>query len=571
MRVSSGRVLAAAALVLATGCSLPLPRDVHPVGEVPAEKRQGPALQVIPPGPRAGATPVEAVLGFLGAQASPDGRHAIARAFLSERERQRWRDDAAVEVYDPDRLEARVLPGGSADEVVVRVVSRVLGRVRADGSYVATAGVRVVEDYPLTRAQGSWRLTLVPDGLRLTSADRQRALAPRSIYYLAPREVGDPPHLVPDQVFLPVGGDLPATLIGRLLRPPSGALQGSVSSALADQAKARRVVLSASGVLTVDLTGFDARPTGQRAQDLSAQLVWTLRSIGPAFRGLRLLVDGRPLAVPGQGEVQPAGEWNGYDPEGLGTNPPYFFSSGRRLRASVELPAGPATAGEVGDGRAVAVDAAAVTPDRTRVALLDGSGSGPTTVRIGPLRGRSFPVAARGIALTSPTWGSGATGLWLVRGGRDLVRVAGGLRPVPVPEMPSGRIGGLALSRDGVRVALVVGGRLYVGRIALTGGNPRVVDLALVLPGLHDATQVAWSSSTELMVLGVLTRSRQVLRISSDGSSVQTLNTAGLVATEVAASPAGVVLVSAGRLFLSQGGAFRQVQTDASQAPVFPG
>ena len=566
------RALTTALLLLATGCSLPLSSQVHSVGEVSPQERQGAALQVIPPGPKADATPVEAVLGFLGAQASADGGHAIAREFLTPRERGRWNDDLEVQVYDPDQLSVQAVPGSEPGAALVRVVTHVTGRVRADGSYVVLSGERVQEDYHLLRQRGGWLLDDVPAGLRLTAADRQRAFAARSVYYLAPQLAGDLPHLVPDQVFLPVGGDPATTLVSRLVRPPSVALAGSVRTAVPEGAHLERVDMSSSGEVTVDLTGVTTPPTGQRAQDLSAQLVWTLRSLGSAFRGLRLLVNGRPLAVPGEGQLQRAGEWDTYDPEGLGPNPPYFFVSGRRLRASVELPAGPATAGDVGDGRAVAVDAAAVTPDRTRVALLEAPGEAVTTVRIGPLRGQSFPVAARGPALTSPTWGSGDLGLWLVRQGRGLVRVGRGrLDPVTVVGQPPGRITGLALSRDGVRAALVVGGRLYVGRVLLVSGAPRVVGLSLVLPTLHGVSAVAWSSSTELVLLGVLTRARQLLRVSVDGSSLQAMNTAGLVPTEVAASAVGVVVVSGGKLFLTQGAAFHQVQADRSRSPVFPG
>jgi len=558
-------------LVLSTGCSLPLSKGVHSVGEVQAPQRQVAPLDVIPPGPKAGATPVETVLGFLGAQASSDGRHAIARQYLSAQARTTWDDDVDVQVYDPDTLEVQQLGGGTTSDAVVRVAARVTALVRADGSYVARPDVMLTESYRLVRGQGGWQLAEVPDGLRLTAADRLRAFAPFPVYYLAPG-VGDAlPQLVPDQVFLPVGTDLARTLVSRLLRPPSQALLGSVATAVPDGSVVREVSASSSGVVTVDLGGVGSLPVGRHAQDLSAQLVWTLRSLGASFRGLRLEVQGRPLAVPGEKEVQDAGEWDTYDPQGLGPRPPYFFTSGRRLRSSIELPSSPATTGAVGDGRAVAVDEVAVTPDRTRVALLEESPSGVTTVRTGPLRGTSFGLVARVRRLTSPSWGSSRWGLWLVRDGREVVRLQNGLRHVPVAGLPSGSVSSLAVSRDGVRVALVVGGRLYVGRIELVAGSPRVVGLTQVLPALHAATRVTWESGTGLVVIGVLNRSVQVARVAVDGSSVQVLNTAGLVPRGVTASPAGVVLATANGLFLSTGGAFRQVQVLAASAPAFPG
>jgi hypothetical protein len=102
-------------------------------------------------------------------------------------------------------------------------------------------------------------------------------------------------------------------------------------------------------------------------------------------------------------------------------------------------------------------------------------------------------------------------------------------------------------------------------------GTPRVVDVAPVLPTLHDVTAMAWASSTELVVLGVLTRSTQVVRVAVDGSAFQAVSTAGLTPTQLAASPAGVVLVAGGRLYVSTGGAFEQVEGASASAPVYPG
>jgi len=564
-------VATALGTTLATGCSLPLPGGVHEVGDVGGEARQGRPLEVIPPGPRAGASPTETVLGFLSAQASAVGEHEIARRFLTPGESGRWDDGGEVQVYDPDRLQVRALAGGTAQEQVVRVTARVTGTVRADGSYLARPGDEVTEDYEVGRVQGEWRLRDVPDGLRLTMADLQRAFEPVPVYYLAPVVAERGPHVVPDVVFLPVEGDRVTALVRRLLAAPSQALAGSVRTAVPAGMRLRRAALSGSGVATVELVGGAVRPTGQGAQDLSAQVVWTLRSLGSAFRSLRLSVDGRPLAVPGGGATQDARDWEDYDPDGLGPNPPYLFTSGRRLRASVELPANPATSGDVGVGSAVPADVVALTPDRTTVALLDTSDPRDVVVRVGPLRGSQFPVVARAAGLSSPSWGSADHGLWLIRDGRDLVRVADGLKPVTVLGLPEGPLQWVSVSRDGSRVALVVAGRLHVGRVELVKGAPRVAGLTEVLPSLRAVTQVVWGSSTELVALGRRTRPNQVVRTTVDGSSAGTLNTAGLTPTEVAACPAGVVVASGDRLYLATRSGFRLVQTDASRAPVFPG
>lgn len=567
------QVASAAALLLAlAGCSLPLSDGVHEVGDVGGEARQGRQLEVLPPGPRPGASPTETVLGFLSAQASSVGQHEIARRFLTSAQRGRWQDRFEVQVYDPDRLTVVSVPGGSPQQQVVRVTARVTGTVREDGSYAAVGPATVTDDYVAQRVQGEWRLAKVPAGLRLTAADLQRAFVPVPVYYLTPSGGDDSPHLVPDLVFLPAEEDLLPALVARLLRGPSQALAGSVRTAVPSGTRLRRAQLSGSGAATVELAGAAERPSGQAAQDLSAQLVWTLRALGPSFRTLRVALDGHDLVVPGGGAVQDAGDWESYDPEGLGPNPPYLFTSSRRLRASVELPPNPATAGDVGEGDAVPVDVAALTSDRTTVALLDTADPRAVVVRIGPLRGSAFPVVARAAGLSSPSWGSGDHGLWLVRSARELVRVQGGvLRPVTVLGLPEGRVDAMAVSRDGARVALAVGGRLHVGRVELVGGEPRVVGLAEVLPTLREVAQVVWRSSTELVVLARRTRPDQVVRVSVDGSSVTTLSTAGLDPTAVAAGPGGVVVVSGGRLYLDRNGPFRQQPGEPASAPAFPG
>jgi hypothetical protein len=160
----------------------------------------------------------------------------------------------------------------------------------------------------------------------------------------------------------------------------------------------------------------------------------------------------------------------------------------------------------------------------------------------------------------------------MVHNAEDVVRLtAKGVEQVPIEGLPGGSLDALALSRDGVRVCLVVAGHLYVGRVAVVRGVPRVVDLEALVPGLGRITQVTWQSGTQIVALGALTRSAQLVRVAVDGSSVVVLPTSGLVPTAVSAMPTGVLSVSRGRLFLSTGGPFELVQDGQASAPAFPG
>ncbi len=565
---------AALLLLLVAGCSLPLPKDVHTVGEVPADSRQGAPLQVIPPGPQAGATPAETVLGFLGAQADADGRHAIARKFLTASFAKDWHDDAGVRVYDADRLSVSTQSSGDPLHAVVRVAYTVTGELRTDGSYLVGSGSRVSEEYDLYFANNEWAIASSPDGLRLTDADRERSFVAQQVFFLATTGSGGTPHLVPDRVFVPTGADRATALVSRLLGGPSQALAGSVSTAVPAGLRLRSGVrVDGTGAFTLDLIGASP-PTGPAAEGFAAQLVWTLKELGSTVRAIRVKVENRLLQVRGRSGPLTPEDWDAYDPNPLGSNPPYYFVSRRSPRASGDVGESRSRDPGVIRGQPFPVDAVAVTPDRSRAALLEVLDRRHVTVRVGATGGAAFPVVAQGAVYASLSWGYGDVGLWLVRDRREVVLLARGARApraVQVQGLPRGPIQALAVSRDDARVALVVNGRLYIGRVLLTASGPVVVDLVSVLPGLRAARAVAWTTNTEVVVLGVLTQATQLLRVAVDGSSVGTVNSVGLTPTAITGAPNAILVVSAGHLFLGSGGTFRRVQADPAAAPAYPG
>ncbi len=564
------RALVAVAL-MASGCSLPLPDGVRSVGGVQAEQeRRGDLLQVIPPGPKPGQRPEEVVRGFLQAQANADDNHAIARSFLTDDGARVWDDDAGVRVYDLGRQQVALAQDAAPDRATVSVRSAVTGAIGADGTYSPRSD-SAQETYRLQRVKGEWRLAEVPAGLRLTAADQERSFRAANVYYLARTPADSTPHLVPQRVFLPVGPGQADRLVRRALREPSQDLQGSVTYRAGINAE--RVSVDGSGVVTVELTANATTLTPPERQGLSAQLVWTLRELGPTFTGLRLRAASASLLVPGQGSTQDDGAYDSYDPEGLGPNPPYYFVADRRLRSSAALPPSTATAGEAGVGQAVGVDAVAVSPDRTQVALLDGTAPGPVTVRTGPLRGPAYRTSVTARNLRSPSWGSGDLGLWLLQGRRGVVLLPPGgsaLRTVPLEDGgPPGDITALAASRDGARVALVAGQRLYVGQVQVDTSGPRITGLVLLGKDVG-VTDVSWVSGTEVAVLGLTASGQsQVQRRTIDGSTVETLNSSGLLPRQLTASAAGLLLTSGNRLYRLAGRA--PVALAPGTAPAYPG
>lgn len=500
-----GLLLAGA--VLLAGCGLPLADGVQSPGDVPAEQSLPEPISVLPPGPQPGATPEDIVFGFLSAQSSPTEDHAVARSFLSADRVGTWDDDAGVTVYNPRTATASATHSG--EEAQVRLDLEVLGRVGEDGAANVQAPAPSFQGYRLRQVAGQWRLVEVPPGLTLSPAARDRALDPVTVHYLAPSPPGGTRHLVADLVQVPAGGDVRA-LVERLLAGPSSALAGSVTTAFPEGTRLLSAHHAADGEVVVDLSREVAGLSDERLRELSAQLVWTLRNLR-GFSRLRLLVAGRPLSVLGAGEVQPRTAWSGFDPSGAGGNDqPAFALVGGRVRALE--PAGGPQKPAAADGDAVpglvaddlpGVVEAAVAPRTRRLAVLTESG-GVRTVRTAAPAGR-LVVGAADAGLRSPTWGSGEAGLWVLRTGRDsaVLRVPEGgpavvVRTDGLPALDSASV--LRVSRDGVRVAVVAGGTLLVGRVepGAAGLPARIVGLRPLATGVLD---VAWQTGTSLVVL----------------------------------------------------------------------
>lgn len=575
------RALAALALLVLPACGLPLAGDVRAPRTVPEEQPRAGAVSVIPPGPQQDATPEQIVRGFLGAQSSPEGSHAVARQFLLPGTA--WDDRARVEVYDPASLATE--PGSD----LVTVTARRTARVGEDGAYRRVAG-EIVDPYVVRRDhRGQWRLAKVPPGLRLTSLDLGRSFAPRDVHFLAPPygEASSTGHLVADRVWLAVTDELPGLLVDALLRGPSSALRGSVLTAVPPGATRRAVRASADGTVTVDLGGpLGALPPPARER-LSAQLVWTLRSAGNAFTRLRLLANGQPYEVDGTTEPQDAGDWQEYDPERLRPQAPAFYLSQRQLRSlDGGLATSPATEGTL------PVDEAAASPDGF-LALLTRTAPHRADLSTGPQSGPFAPRLSGD--LSSPTYGSGEQGLWLLSRTTGSTRLLllppqGPARVVPVDGLDNG-VRVVRVARDGVRVAFLVGepgrGRLLLGRVSTDRrGGPVVEDVREVSGAVQGATDVAFASGTSMVVLTRFPFGQLPARLAVDGSSLEVLESRllqGLEPVSVTAA-AGRPTVLAGRLRAPGGGPapgpvqlFRDegrgfvAQPGEGRAPFYPG
>ncbi len=538
------RALAGLFLALLTACGgLPVPSGVRGAEGVGGDAPDVGGIVVVAPGPQPRTTANELVRGFLYALSrSPQDDHRIARQFLAP----------DVECCDEGE-EAVLYPVGGVnlsvleDPSVVRASFDSVGRILRDGSFRLEETV-VRDDFRVATVDGELRLAAVPRGLRLLVDDLERSYTPYDVHFLSRAVDGSPSgRLVPDRVFLPVSREPGQALVDALLTGPTRRLGPAVLSAAPPGTTAGVDV--AFGIVTVDLSAHAETLDTRDRQRLAAQLVWTLV---PAYSGVRVLVEGAPL-VPDEAAVQDRADWSIYDPSGASDDAPLLYLQDRRLRSlDEELAESPVTTGDL------PVDGAALSLSGTDLAVRTRRADGVDEVRTGPLRGPFGEPVLQGPRLTSLSWGPGDQGLWVLQTGTPagVWLVPGGDGDVRAPqrvpvEAPAGAgpLSALKVSRDGARTALVLGGRLHVGRVEPAGGGLRVGDVRLVSRELVGVTDVAWRSGTSLVALGAFEDDGQLFpaEVAVDGSSFDVVQRplVGAVAVEIAAAPRQPLVVAA--------------------------
>lgn len=515
--------LAAVLALLGSGCaSLPERSDATVLRKVPLAGRiaeQPSVRQDVPPPPRNG-TPEQIVSGFLTALTVAEQGHDRARTYLTDDEQRRWRDDAQVIVTAATPVVGTV---DSHDRVPVTFDP--VGVVHRDGSYRPASGAdaaTVTWLLPVRRERGQWRIAQLPKGAGVVISQIQfaRIYQPYPVYFLDPsdeRMVPDPRYLTNDSQALPT------ELVQALLGGPSDWLAPVVHTALGAPVSLLNITVGPDRLLSIDMSGLNLLPEAQRRLAL-AQLAWTLTS-QLVVTGMRITSDGRPVDLPEAQRPVLFTAFGGFDPDAAPSNVTVYYLRG----GAVYTLDGQPIPGAAGQGR-YALTSIAVSGDQIALAGVAQRNDG-ATLYLGPLRSTLDPVL-RADRLSRPTWDRASSSFWVVRDGTDLVRVAldGHTSRVALQRGGvSGPIGQVRLSRDGVRVALLVGDpgeqQLYVGRIHTAQGKDgkqgqtTVEALQPVGDGLVDVRDAAWASSVTLDVVARSPKgSLAVWQLSVDGA-----------------------------------------------------
>ena len=505
-------------VALTAGCAgMPTRGGVHVGRALPAAGGDI-DIRALPPGPRPHMKPADVVGGFLQALVNDDNNYAIAREFLTPKAATDWDAADGITTYDDSSLVIPTTTTAGATRVV-RISAHGIGRIDARGDY-RTAPEALHPSFTLALRLGEWRIDKLPAGVLLSAVDAQRVLKPFLIYYLSRSRPGT---LVPEQIV--VRGEPPALateLTKALLSGPGAWLAPAVRSAIpSGTVLLGNVPVDPSGTADVNL-GPAVRLAG--ADDLkamSAQIVWTLHQVTD-ISAVRIESDGSALPVPGVPARQPVTSWQGFDPAAAPSIAALLYTANERVHVVGTLAADVSAA-------AGANISATLSPDGTLLAVVRKTG-GRQTLLTGPAAGPVRPVLTA-TSLTPPTFSPAGDVLTVATSAarRQLMVVPRGARSGVAVNADSSLLSQpvrqFRMSRDGVRVAAVVGSRgdkLLIGRLTGSGGGRAVSGFRNVAVGLRDIRGLSWADAEDVAVTAVVAGRRQLVITDVEGYNVRT-------------------------------------------------
>ncbi|WP_328449221.1 LpqB family beta-propeller domain-containing protein [Amycolatopsis sp. NBC_00438] len=535
-------LLALSCLVLLAGCAN-VPLESQPV--VVSGDRQGQGQNVEAPDPPHDIDPLTLVRDFIGATLKPGQNNGAARAYLDDQGRAAWRpsrsltiiQDTFGTVYDTE-------PQPDPNTQVVNVRGIDVGTLDQNSAFVPDYSSALLHVKVRKQPTGQWRIVDPPADLYATESDfSENYTAVPVVFYSESANT-----FVPDRRYVvakPQAG-LPSRVMDMLVNGPSTSLAGAVKNLLGEPVAIDTNVKSLDdGTLVIPLTGLTGVSDDIRNL-IAAQIVLSLQYVTSAR--IRILADGAAL-VPNhpdwrQSDLPAYGAALSPSQDLLG-----LMTVGGRVRS---LGDGAPIAGPAGNGGYDVVNAAQ-SIDGKRLAVVERTGGG-VHLRIGDL-GRELPqVNVAGSTLSRPTWRPGASEVWTVVDQLSVARIVltpnGQWTPLTVNAsdlIQQGSVSELRFSRDGARVAAVVGGQLWVASVVGSGGD----SVSLREPrhlqphDLQDVVDVDWLTQDTLVAV-TSSVSQPVVRVTVDGQRMDAFNSSNLTTPVhgVTAAPSRPIVVA---------------------------
>ncbi|MFF0816526.1 MtrAB system accessory lipoprotein LpqB [Rhodococcus sp. NPDC003318] len=578
--------LAVVALLIGGCASVPSSSTPQAIGTIERE----PVNSAVPE-PTPGREPDLLLRDFFAASTDPTDRHAAARQFLTADENATWDDSASTSIVD----KVDVLPESrSGDTASYTIRANRVGELDAGGVYRAVEGT-FEETVELVRSGGEWRIDELPPGVLLDRPQFLRTYQRKALYFLDPTGTTTVPDLrwiaAPPQ-------DMAETLMRMLVAGPKPALASAVSNQLADvtldepitKADGRSVGVGIGfGGLRIEFSGTGTLDVVSRDR-MAAQIVWTLANAdipGPYV----LMGDGKPL------DDRYVNGWTTADVSS--TNPAvsaenevglHALRDGALVRVTDDqITALPGYFGSGPGLRSIALSRDGSLAAGVATTQRPGQSDQVASLMVGPVEGLATSVVEGG-TLTRPTWAFDDSAVWTVVDGSKVVRAArapsGELVAQPVD---TAEIAGLGtnitefrLSRDGVRAAAIIDGKVYVTTVqSRDDGTYRLVGALPVAVGLGSpAVGLDWSTG-DAIVVSRAASDIPVVTVSVDGSRMDALPSRNLTppVVSVDASPTMTFVADSRAVFQLNGNDplgdryWREVPglTGVKAIPVLPG
>ncbi len=514
------------------------------VDEAPA----GPEVRFVPDAPQVGATPDEIVDGFLRAGSGTSGDWAIARLFLAPSFRDVWDPAAGVAIIPTGEVIDAQFSGSTASLSLTPIAT-----VDASGQYQAGDEGFAPLAFELVQIDGQWRIARAPDGIVLDESVFLTVFHQYSVMYFDTTWT----YLVPDVRWFPTTNAAVRITSALVDAPPSDWLRPAVSSAFPEDVTfAWSSVPVSAGTARVELSQEVLASDGVTLARMVAQLDASLATAG--ISKVELTVNGTPIsavAAPVRSTAVTAGPLVLND-EGFG------FLSG------TELTRIPGLSGAVESSSPTAIQ---VNPDRTVAALRTAGGVVRAEVS------GAAPVVDDRADVLAPTIDPFGY-VWSVPGSAPAALSAFGALQQPTSLAQSWvtagatRVESIAMSRDGTRLAAVVGigsrREIWVSGVVRGTGTPEGIPVRLgepwtigALPGA--ALAMSWSDDATLAIVVSVDGETSIVQQPVGGPFVVLDGPAGAGVDAVATAASSLRLhSSAGGLYLRRGANWLQTASE---------
>jgi hypothetical protein len=538
------------ALALIAGCAqIPRTSSVKEVGPIQEQNDGLGQVDFLPSGPQPGATQDEILKGFIQAQVSPQNDYQVARDFLATSLRTKWNPDASVTVDTGSNRDYE-----TADENQKMLTLTPVAFVDADGSYTrAESSVGIQQHYTFVKQKGQWRISKAPNGVIIDSSRFPSVFAPHSLYFFSP----DLSYLVPDERWFPNSpASLQTRVVKELVQGPAKWLAGAYVTAFpqGSQLTSDSVTVT-GGEADVDLNSTAGAADATTLTRMQLQLSESLASVA-GINDVRISIEGVQRSVSGTLSPQPVQD-------------PTVDSNALVLRGGKFGMLSGSTVTEIPDvsAKVEGLDplAATLSADHRTAVVLGANASwvvradADNPIELDPRLGRIAPT----LDPDGYAW-SAVSG---VPSALTVLAPSGAPTTLTVAWPDAGSVAGIAMSRDGTRLAALVGTDsgmdiMVAGVVRTSAGRPESVSTPINLGPVTGgkATSLTWLDDLRVAALAAQSGGDTSIDVQTVGgdSESQSGPSAGASIGPVGAAPYYWVLTSGGSLQWPRGTGWQQ-------------